>query len=251
MNHHILDVTPANVSKTGIMCLKSGPGAKKKIEWFNKRYEEGLRFKIVTNVMGDHMGFIEYIPAEYAWRPVDADNYLFIHCIAMFSKKGRNQNAGSALIQACEEDAKAQHKHGVCTMTSKGAWMANESVFSKNGYSPVDTLDRFELVVKKWNDSAPDPKLIDWKKQQAQYQGWHLLYAHQCPWHEKSIHALYDTARAHGIDLQVTELTSSAEVKQGPSGFGTFSLICDGRLIEDHYLSKKRFENILKKELNL
>ena len=248
----ILDVSPSNVSQTGIYCIKDkrAGGARCKIDWFLQRYEEGLRLKIATDEAGKQIGFIEYIPVEYAWRPVEADHYLFIHCIAVFLAKGRNQNAGSALIQACEEDARAQNKYGVCTMTSRGVWMANESVFAKNGFQKVDELGRFELMVKKFDPSAPDPQWINWEKEQSQYQGWHLIYAHQCPWHEKSVQDLLETAKAHGIDLQVTELTTAVEAKRAPSGFGVYSLIRDGRLIEDHYLSQKRFENILKKELN-
>jgi hypothetical protein len=34
-----------------------------------------------------------------------------------------------------------------------------------------------------------------------------------------------------------------------PSGFGVFALVKDGKLLEDHYLSKRRFETIIKKEL--
>ena len=52
--------------------------------------------------------------------------------------------------------------------------------------------------------------------------------------------------------LQVTtflKLTSPTEAQNAPSGFGTFSLIKDGKLLEDHYLSKKRFENIIKQEI--
>ena len=44
------------------------------------------------------------------------------------------------------------------------------------------------------------------------------------------------------------KLTSLKKVQNAPSGFGTFSLIKDGKLIKDHYLSRTRFENILRQE---
>ncbi|MDP8203010.1 MAG: YoaP domain-containing protein [Candidatus Tenebribacter mawsonii] len=45
------------------------------------------------------------------------------------------------------------------------------------------------------------------------------------------------------------KITSSKEANNAPSGFGSFSLLHDGNLLEDHYLSATRFKNIVKKEL--
>ncbi|MDN5199815.1 GNAT family N-acetyltransferase [Fulvivirgaceae bacterium BMA10] len=251
-NTKLIDVTPDNVNDTGIYCIKDkkAEGSQAKISWFKKRYDEGLRIKLAIDHEDTQIGFIEYTPSEVAWRPIEADNYLFIHCIVIFSKKVRNKNVGSDLIKACEQDALASNKSGICVMTSEGSWMANKSIFANNGFAEVGQLERFELMAKKLDDRSPTPYLINWKEQQAKYSGWHLVYADQCPWHEKSIHALTASAKAHGIDLKITKLNNPSEAKKAPSGFGTFSLLRDGRLIEDHYLSKTRFENILRKELS-
>ena len=107
----------------------------------------------------------------------------------------------------------------------------------------------FELMCKKWEPITKAPELIDWTENQKKYKGWHLVYADQCPWHEKSVFALLNTALDYGIDLNVTKLNNANEAKEAPSGYGVFSLLHNGRLIEDHYLSATRFRNILKKEL--
>ena len=101
---------------------------------------------------------------------------------------------------------------------------------------------------KKWNGKASNPKLRDWEAQQQQYQGWHLIYANQCPWHEKSVEAMLHAAADFEVDLKVEKLNTAEEAKNAPSGFGVFSLMYDGKLVEDHYLSGTRFRNILKKE---
>lgn len=248
----IKDVTPVNVSELGVYCVKNhrAEGAINKEEWFLKHYESGLRMKIAF-FEGKQAGFIEYLPAEIAWRPIDADNYLFIQCIGIFIKDVRNKNLGSGLIGTCIDDARAHGKAGVCTMTSDGPWMAGKSLFEKNGFVEAQALGRYELMVKKFDENSPSPTLIDWRKSQAQYAGWNLIYANQCPWHIKSVQDLSQAAAKRGIELKVTLIRSSAEAKNAPSGFGVYSLIRDGRLIEDHYLSKTRFENILDKELNV
>jgi GNAT superfamily N-acetyltransferase len=236
----------------GVYCIKNlkAEGAVNKMEWFLSQYESGLRMKIAF-IQGKQAGFIEYMPAEIAWRPVEADNYLFIQCIGIFIKDARNKNLGSSLIESCTKDALDQNKAGVCTMTSDGAWIAGKSLFEKNGFIQAEKQGRFELMVKQFDKKSSQPKLIDWSKNLAQYNGWNLVYANQCPWHVKSVQDLTKAAAKRGIELKVVLLKSSSGIKNAPSGFGTFSLIRDGRLIEDHYLSKTRFENILDKELNL
>ena len=59
---------------------------------------------------------------------------------------------------------------------------------------------------------------------------------------------MLNSAMDHNIDLKITKQEIPKEVQNAPSGFGVFSLIKDGKLLSDHYLSRTRFENILKKE---
>jgi ribosomal protein S18 acetylase RimI-like enzyme len=246
----IVEVTPKNVTKETLFCVRdiSNPGFESKRKWFAKRYKEGLRMKILKNADDKMIGFIEYVPAEHAWRPIDADGFIFIHCIVVYSKSDRNKAHGSMLINEVEKEAKAMKKHGLCVMTSKGTWIANKSIFEKNGFTQVDKRGRFEFLSKQWHPSA-DPRLLDWTLQQKKYEGWHLLYADQCPWHEKSVEALLNTAMDFDIDLKVQKIETAQEAKNAPSGYGVFNLLHNGRLLEDHYLSTTRFRNILKKEL--
>ncbi|MEK6152265.1 GNAT family N-acetyltransferase [Flavobacteriaceae bacterium 3-367] len=247
----IIEVTPENVREETLFCVKdlTNPGFKSKEKWFGKRYREGLRMKILKESGGKSIGFIEYVPASKAWRPVQAENYMFIHCMYVYAKKDREKGYGSLLIKACEKEAKQRQMAGVCVMASKGAWIASDLIFIKNGFDEVDQKGRFQLLAKTWDTAVPAPKLLDWTTQQKQYTGWHLVYADQCPWHEKSVEALLHVAHDYEIDLKITKLNSPEVAKNAPSGYGVFSLLHDGKLIEDHYLSATRFKNILKKEL--
>lgn len=247
----IIEVTPDNVQEETLFCVKDlkNPGFESKRKWFEKRYEEGLKMKILKDDSGKMIGFIEYVPASHAWRPIDAENFMFIHCMYVYSKKDRNQGYGTLLISEAEKDAENRGMAGLCVMTSKGVWIADKSIFEKNGFKEVDGLGRFELLSKKWDTKILDPKLINWTEKQKDNKGWHLLYADQCPWHEKSVMALLNTAMDYGIDLKVTKINTAQEAKNAPSGYGVFNLLHDGKLLEDHYLSATRFRNILNKEL--
>jgi len=245
------NVTPDNVLEETLFCIKDlkKPGFNSKRLWFEKRYNEGLRLKILKDDSGKMLGFIEYIPASLAWRPIQAKNFMFIHCMYISAKKERNQGLGALLIRDVEKDTKARNMDGICVMTSDGSWIADKRIFMRNGFKEIEKKGRFELMSKNLTQNALDPKLIDWTRNQANYQGWHLVYADQCPWHEKSVEALMHVAMDFGIDLKVTRLKTALEAKNAPSGYGVFNLLHDGKLLEDHYLSATRFRNILKKEL--
>jgi hypothetical protein len=56
-------------------------------------------------------------------------------------------------------------------------------------------------------------------------------------------------AADEGLELHVTVLDSPAAAQQAPSYYGVFSLLWNGRLLSDHYVSKGRFRNILRHEI--
>jgi hypothetical protein len=249
--YQITDILPANVDESGTYCVKDkkSAGFKAKALWYKNQYINGLRIKIVIDSTGKQLGFIEFIDSENAWRPVNAKNYIFIHCIGIFSKENREANLGSALIKACEDYAAENNKDGVCVMCSDGVWIADKSIFIKNEYQQADKLDRFELMYKSLNEDSPTPLFFNWKEKQKNYQGWHLIYSDQCPWHEKAAVELKTIAEKHGIELNIQKIKNAKEAQNAPSGFATFSLLYNGKLLEDHYISKTRFENILAKEV--
>ena len=247
----LTDVNAATVGEYGFFCAKNKKeeGYQKKLAWLLQRFSEGLTIKILKSEAGIDLGFIEYVPGEYAWRPVKAENYLFIHCIYITRKINRGLDYGSQLIQASIDDARKAGKHGVAVACSEGPWIAGKSLFLKNGFELVDSLGRFELLVKYLKPVAP-PQFINWEEKQKDYRGWHLIYSHQCPWHAKACRELAAVAKTAGLNLCITEITDARAAQQAPSGFGVFALLHNGKLLSDHYVSKTRFLNILKAELS-
>ena len=246
----ITDVTADNVSEIGIFCIKDKnlPGYEAKVRWFQTEINKGLRIKIATDSNGKQIGFIEYTPSELAWRPIKAENFYFIQCIALFVKDSKEKGVGSFLIQQCEMDARKNGKSGICAMCSDGPWIANRMIYEKNNFSIAEKLDRFELLFKSFDTKAKLPRFSDWTNVQKKYKGWHLVYSDQCPWHAKSVAAIQQSSVDNGIELTVKKLLTPKEAQNAPSGFGTFSLIKDGKLLADHFISRTRFESIIKRE---
>ena len=86
MNKKVKMITVNDAVKAaehGFFCYKSKPkaqGYRSKLAWLEQRFDEGLQIKIIKE--DDRtVGFIEYTPSEYAWRPIKAEGYLFIHCL--------------------------------------------------------------------------------------------------------------------------------------------------------------------------
>ena len=247
----VVKVTPENAHEEGLFCLKNTKrsGFEAKYNWFVNEYKKGLNLHIARNDEGDQLGFIEYVPSEEAWKPINAKNFMVIHCLMVYPKKNKNLGIGSKLIQKCEEDARALGRAGMAVMTSDKSWVAGKSVFLKNGFEVIDTKGRFELLSKKFKPSISNPEFFDWESRQKDFKGWNLVYADQCPYHEKAAEEIYDEALDQNIDLKIRKIDTPYLAQQAPSGFGVFTLLHDGRVLEDHYISRTRFKNILKKEL--
>lgn len=109
-------VTKENIDREHICCAMSGKQSLAKKEWLKQRFEEGLVF-----YRSAERGkcFIEYIPAENAWVPIDAAGWLYINCLWVSgSLKGHGYS--SELLEECLRDAKAQGKNGVCILCAEG-----------------------------------------------------------------------------------------------------------------------------------
>ena len=245
------DIGPENLSDCGIGCLANprNPGYQPKVEWLQKRFAEGLRFLLFRDEEGKPLAFLEYVRGEYAWRPVDAEGWLFVHCLWVYPRGQKVGGLGSRLIRACLEEARQAGSTGVAAMVSDGAWMAGKQVFLKNGFEQLAEADRFQLVIHRLKEGR-EPRFRDVRGNLAKYRGLHIVYSAQCPMLPKSVNDLSEMAAEHGLELKVTVLNSPREAQDAPSYYGVFNLVWNGRLLSDHYVSKGRFKNILQKEID-
>ncbi len=243
-------VGPDNLATCGIGCLTNPKhlGHQPKVAWLDRRFAEGLRFLLYRNQKGKPLAFLEYVPGEHAWRPVDAKGWLFVHCLWVYPSGQEIGGLGHRLIQACLDEARQARATGVAAMVSDGTWMAGKEIFFKNGFSQVAEADRFQLVIHRLR-KGPAPRFRDISKNLARLRGLHVLYAPQCPMLPKSVHDLSEMAAEHGLKLQVTEFTTARQAQNAPSYYGVFNLVWNGRLLSDHYVSKGRFRNLLRKEI--
>jgi len=250
-NPIIIDVNEANISQYPPTCFlnPNNIGYQIKAEWFKERFTEGLKIKLLylENDKKCH-GFIEYVPGEYAWRAVEAKDYLFIHCIWVSPNKFKNKGYGSLLVEECVKDAEKQGKAGVAVIASEGPFMANKDLFLKKGFREVQASGVFTLLVKQLK-KAPEPKFKDCENQLSRYEGLSIVYSNQCPWVARFMSELGELIEKKGLKIDVVELKTPEQAQDAPSIYAVFNLVNDGTLLVDHYISNTRFLNILNKEL--
>lgn len=56
-------------------------------------------------------------------------------------------------------------------------------------------------------------------------------------------------AKKQGLKINLTELRTAKEAQNAPSIYASFNLIYNGKLLSDHYISTRRFLNIINKEI--
>ena len=253
----IFDLTPDNINDYGVCGykdVKKHLELRRKIDWFREYYPKGLRIKALFSKKGGYQGMLEYIPGKYAHRPVDAEGYMFIHCIFVgFKKEFKGKGNASSLIDECVKEAKNANMQGVAVVTRKGAFMAKKDIFVKKGFVLVDKAEPdFELRVLKFNRKAKNPKFKDLKKSLENYkEGLFILRSVQCPYTEKNVNAMLESAKdKFNLEANLIELKDSDAVQNSPCAFGSFCIIFNGEIISHHPISNTRFENIVKKRKN-
>jgi GNAT superfamily N-acetyltransferase len=248
----IRTVDSSNVDEGGFFCYadaRKTPGYKQKRDWLEKRFSEGLRIKILREVGGSDIGFIEYIPGEYAWRAAHAAGYMFIHCLRVMTK-GRGRGYGNLLIKECIDDARAQKMNGVATLTSDHAWLPGRKFFEGSGFREVDSAPpAFQLMTLRFEpESAPEPSLPrNWDERALAFgRGLTVIQTAQCPYFEKGVRDILAFGKEKGIRTKSVEFNTAQEVReQSPSAYGISGLVLDGKLLAYQNPPLKSLEKML------
>ena len=245
----IVDVTPENIKEHPQAICFINPKQESypiKVGWLKERCGEGLKIKLLY--LGNDKrpcGFIEYVPGEFAWRSVNAEGYLFIHCIWTYGKKNQHKGIGSKLIDEVVSEANLKGKSGVAAVSSDDSFMAGREIFLKNGFKIVEESGKYQLMVKQLKDNSL-PSFNDFEKELKKYKGLNIIYSNQCPWVARFIKEL-DSEIVDKYKIKLKELKTAKDAQGAPSIYSVFSLVYDGKILADHYISNTRFKNILKK----
>ncbi|MGW9123956.1 GNAT family N-acetyltransferase [Paenibacillus chitinolyticus] len=241
----IVTLNTENIVGEHICCAisdkKCANGVKLKKEWLRQRFQEGLRFKKLDV---RQKVFIEYIPAEYAWCPVEAPGYIFINCFWVAgSYKGKGY--GKKLLGECLEESGATNGAIAVTSRTKRPYLSDKSFFTYNGFEVCDqATPYFELVVLKFKEDAPTPKFKQSVHEQKTdvVKGFQVLYTAQCPYTDHYVGELADCAGERSIPVETRRFASAGEAQSAPTPYTSYSLFYNGHFITHEILTRSKFE---------
>lgn len=243
-----ITLTKENLEQEHICCAISNNKdcqVQAKKTWLSERLDEGLVF-----LKGDVRGkcFIEYIPAEYAWAPVDADGYMYIDCF-WISGKYKGQGYSNQLLEACIADSREKGKKGLAILSSKKKqpYVADPKFLKYKGFQLADeAAPSYELLYLPFTEDAEKPQFKEHVKHpHIEESGYVLYYANQCPFTAKYVPLLEKTAQKHGVSFKTIKLETTQAAQAAPAPFTSFSLFYNGEFVTNEILSEKKFEGMI------
>ena len=239
---NFIKITKDNIDQEHICCAMSNNQSNVKKEWLKQRFEEGLVF-----YRSEERGkcFIEYLPAEYAWVPIEAEGYLYINCLWIAgSMKGHGYS--NDLLEHCLADARIQGRRGVCILSSdkrKREFLADAKYLTYKGFSVADISDcGITLMYLPLDQEVKPPKFKDCAKHpQIEESGFVVYYTDQCPFTYYWVPRVEEAAREHNIPFRVIHITDREAAQDAPAPVTTYALFRDGQFVTQAIQSDKKF----------
>jgi len=253
----IIQLTSENIEKEHICCAISDKKCKQsyqaKKDWLRKEFENGYVFRRID---ARAKVFIEYGPAEKAWLPINAPNYLQINCFWV-SGKYKGNGYAKTLLQYAIDDAVSQEKNGLVTVvgTKKFHFMSDTKWLLRQGFEECEKLSSgFSLLVKKINTEADNPVFKESVKsgECEIKKGIVVYYSNRCPFSEYHVtNSLTETAKNRNLPLKIIKIESMREAQSAPSPATIFSLFYNGKFIttDISICMDSRFDKVMEKAL--
>ena len=239
-----IKLTTDNLDAEHICCAISSnkdPQVLTKKQWLRDRLEEGLVF-LKADVRGKC--FIEYIPAEYAWVPIEAAGYMHINCFWV-SGACKGHGYSNELLAACMEDAKTRGMQGLTVISShkKQSFLSDPKYLTHKGFRLADTAEPyFTLLYLPFDGSGEKPRFKAAVKNPAtEGEGFHLYYTPGCPFTAKYVPLIEACARQRGIAFQSVLLDSREKAQNAPAAWTNYALFYNGKYVTNEILSEKKF----------
>ena len=244
-------VTKENLESEHICCAISNNRdiqvASKKA-WLAERFDDGLVF---LKSVERGKCFIEYIPAENAWNPLDAEGYMYIDCLWV-SGSFKGHGYSNDLLGACLADSREKGRKGLCILSSakKKPFLADPKFLKHKGFAVCDEADngiqlwylpfKKETEPPRFKECARHPHIVE--------KGYVLYYTSQCPFNAKYVPIVEQTARDQGIPFKAIHIQTKAEAQNAPTPVTTYALFYNGEYLTNEQMNDKRFLKLVSEQ---
>ena len=239
-----IQITRENIESEHICCAISNNKdvqVSSKKAWMEKCFDDGLTF-IKSAERGKC--FIEYIPAENAWVPIDAPDYMYIDCFWV-SGSFKGHGYSNDLLNKCIEDSKAKGKVGLCILSSakKKPYLSDPKHLAYKGFKVADISDAgINLMYLPFDEKAEVPQFKECAKHpHVDEMGYVLYFTNQCPFNGKYVPILEKTASDNGILFKAIKIESKEQAQSVPSPCTSYALFKDGEFLTNEQQNDKKF----------
>ena len=243
----IITLTADNINDEHICCAiadkKCTQGYQAKKDWLAGQFASGYVFKKL-DVRGKV--FIEYVPAEHAWLPVIAPNYMLINCFWV-SGKYKGHGNGKRLFEECVADSKDKDGLIVITGKTKQPFMSDKRFFAKQGFELLDTAPPyFELWGKRLSKQSTPPQFKDCAKtgECSIKDGLAVYYTNACPFTEYYVEELIRVATERGKKITAVKFTSKEQAQTHCVPYTNYTVFNNGKFVTQRILSEKEFDKV-------
>lgn len=247
-------LTKDNIENEHICCAISNNKdiqVQSKKSWLKNCFDDGLVFLKSTE---RGKCFIEYIPAENAWIPIVANEYMYINCMWVSgSLKGNGYSTD--LLNACIEDSKSKGKKGICISSAKKKkpFLADPKFLKYKGF---EVCDESQNGIQLWHLAFDENQCLPQFKECAknpkvEEEGYVLYYTSQCPFNAKYVPMVEEMAKERGVEFKVIHLETREAAQSAPTPVTTYALFCDGQYVTNEPMNGKKFLKLLEnREVN-
>lgn len=237
MTTNYITLTKDNIDTQHICCAFSDKKCKESYElkkaWLKKEFDNGFVFRRLDERA---KVFIEYVPAEKAWMPVDAPGYLMLGCFWVAGQY-KGQGHAKALLQSVIDDAKLQGKNGIVTVagTKKFHYMSDTKWLLQHGFVTVEKLpDGFSLLALKIKPDTPVPAFKECVKggECPEKNGLVVYYTNRCPFTEYYVNGmLVQLAEKYRVPIKIIKLETMEQAQSAPTPATIFSIFYNGKFV--------------------
>ena len=247
----IIKLTDRNIEDEHICCAFSNKltteGYKMKKEWLKTEFRNGYSFQKM-DVRGKV--FIEYVPIEHSWLPLEGLNFMVINCFWV-SGKYKGKGNGKRLLKQCLDDARVRGMDGVVAISSdkKRPFMSDPKFFRHQGFEVVDeALPFFKLWGMKFGEEGTFPRILDSAKLGVcpNKEGITAYYSNSCPFTDYYTNQqLKAYGKEKGVPVEIHHIDSQEMGQKMPIPWIIASVFYEGELVTLEVKANRHLDKLI------
>ena len=193
--------------------------------------------------------FIEYIPVEKAFAPIEGEDLMYINCFWV-SGKFKGQGYANMLLDECINDAKKKGKKGLVALGSekKMHFLTDPNFLKYKGFEVCDTAKpSFELLFLPFDNDCHKPSFKDCVTGEIESEDVVIYYSSGCPHTDKYIPIIRKHMENINVSHKIIKLDKLEDARNAPVPCTIYSTFMRGKFISSEVLTEKKMDKFLEK----